>query len=530
MTKLFSKIIKITTINKLTNFTRLTTINKLTKLNNPPNHKNNSLLFNALWARKVFVASVLAVACFFVLSCASSPKFSQRKFDAAFANADYSTCAELIRTKDKKGTKIDVCLDAAMLEHIALDYEASLNTFNYTSFLIDEAFTKSISKQMAGALFNPNLADYTGNIYEYLFVNTFNALNYYNVGNTEEALVEVRKLAVKLREYVIAYGDAVRTDAAKGVDFTDAKSSMKGAGVNFEEIIGHAPKKATSADIYSDSAFTRYVCLKLYAIAGDVNAAVDARHLARLNSNFSEAEIKELEVPKGLGRLDVLAMPGQIVKREAGYLNISVPLTIFTPKLGMCVASFYFMTGSLIPPAFGLHFTYPKVGTQNSTLDVQSVVATKLDGEDAGEDYVIQLSLLEDFDKAVSMDVATKANKAFGASIARSTTKKVLALGAAEAALQGISRADEDSGTVAQLALMLAMPAIQRALEAIDESEAPDLRGCAFFPRKALAGGLNIPPGTYRVTITYTNGATDIKENVAIKEEKITLVESLRLK
>lgn len=479
---------------------------------------------------RIFFAINLVAALFFVTSCASSPKkgkFSQKKFDAAFASGDYSACATLIRAKDKKGTKIDVNLDAAMLEHIAGDYEASLASFNYTSRLIDDAFTKSISKQMAGALFNPNLADYAGNIYEYLFVNTFNALNYYNAGDTEEALVEVRKLAVKFREYVMAYDDKVRTDAAKGTDFTDAQASMGKAGVDLNAIIGSAPKKPTSEDIYSDSAFTRYVCLKLYAISGDVNAAVDARRLALLNSNFKDAETVEAQVPKDLGRLDVLALPGQIVGREAGYLNIPVPLTIFTPILGMCATSFYLMTGSFIPPAFGLHFTYPKVGTQRSTLDVESVVATRLDG--AGESFYIPLSLLEDFDKAVSMDVATKANKAFGASIARSTTKKVLALGAAEATLEAIAGHDEDAGAVASLAVMLAMPGIQRALEAIDDSEAPDIRGCAYFPKKALAGGANLPPGRYSVTTTYTNGAQDTKE-VTLKPGKITLLETLRLK
>ena len=61
---------------------------------------------------------------------------------------------------------------------------------------------------------------------------------------------------------------------------------------------------------------------------------------------------------------------------------------------------------------------------------------------------------------------------------------------------------------------------------AVIDMEKADVRQAAFFPNKASAAGFTVEPGTYTVTVEYTNGKTDVIENVAVKAGKPTVVVS----
>ena len=65
---------------------------------------------------------------------------------------------------------------------------------------MEQTRTKSISQAAGATVLNENITEYNGNIYEYLLINAFNSLNYYNLGNLEEALVEIRKIENKQNE------------------------------------------------------------------------------------------------------------------------------------------------------------------------------------------------------------------------------------------------------------------------------------------------------------------------------------------
>lgn len=487
------------------------------------------------------IGTLLIVALTFSLfTCATTGGKKGKELDAkiskAFGKDDFIECAKLIGEKDKKGTDIALNLDIGLLQHIAGDYEASIKTLNKSATLIDEAFTKSISKEVAGAMFNPNLKDYAGNIYEYLFVNAFNALNYYNAGNTDEALVELRRLVTKQREYATKYGeDLIQDLSVSGDDLDSTNKSLSDIDIDMNDIIGHAPRKPTKDDVYNDSAFIRYLSLLLYTIDNDANNEEDGRRLELLNTDFAgETEaVTSIEEKgrEGLGRLNLIAFAGKIVEREEGYFNLPVPLTIFTPNLGLCTAAFYIAKGTPIPPCFGLHFTYPKVQEQESDLRVSSVTITNAVSSETGENTSINLDLriLEDFDKAVKMEVATKAYKAFNASIFRSTTKKVLTLAAAETTMIEVKKNVSEPAFV-DIVTFAAMPGIQKGLEALDKSEAPDIRGCKYFPRLCYAGGVDLPEGMYNVSVKYSNGAEKLIENVYVKKGKNKIVEALCLK
>src|SRR5574344_1578678 len=169
---------------------------------------------------KFFIAPVLVLSLALV-SCASSVRYNQAELQSACDSGDIGACLRMARSTKK--TKTDAILrnlDIAMLEHFAGSYESSLKTLNKTDLLMHDAATKSVSQGIGAALLNENIKDYPGTVYEYMYINVFNALNYYDKGDLEGALVEVRKIGIKQKEYINQYGKAVLAELGPEDDRT----------------------------------------------------------------------------------------------------------------------------------------------------------------------------------------------------------------------------------------------------------------------------------------------------------------------
>lgn len=485
------------------------------------------------WQACIFL--LLFCVCAFLLSCASAPKdgYAAKSFDKAYSEGKYEDCAKMRIEADDE--RIDYVLDAAMLYHAAGNWDASRSAFEAGEKRIDEAFTKSITRTAAATLFNDNIKEYPGNIYEYLMLNAFNSLNYYNQGDLEGAMVEIRKLDVKNKEYVNQYGETALIDPS-GDDSGLTSSSLAKAGVNMSEIMSRSPKKPTEEDIYRDSALVRYLGLVFRTMYGDNagNNEIDGRYLAALNSDFANAVSDELSIPSGMGRLDVLAMTGKIAEREAAYNTFPLGLLAgLAPHLLLAVGD---------PSLFNLTFGFPRyVSEAESVIPIsvivksQNVAGENANGEsgeggNAGEnesESSIDIKKLESFDEAVRKDVAVKARRAYIRSIYRSASKKITTIASSEASL---AAAENGSDLAYLIAQATAATAIRGALAALDKSEVPDTRQCKYFPKSAYAGGVNVPPGTYNVIIKYSNGTVQTKEGVAVQRGKITLVEEVCVK
>lgn len=471
-----------------------------------------------LLLRKRRLEEVLLAAafCTFLASCASAPSddgYAGKAFDKAYRDGKYGECANMRLKQD--GERVDYVLDAAMLHHAAGDWDASIKCCEKAEARIDETFTRSITRGVASTLFNDNISEYPGNIYEYLMVNAFNALNYYNKGDLEGAMVEIRKLDIKNKEYVNKYGEIALTDDDSSDDGLTS-SALSRAGVNMSDILSRSPKKPTADDIYKDSALVRYLSMLFRTMYGDNtgNNELDGRFLAALNGDFAEVLQDELNIPAASGRLDVLAMTGRIAAREAAYTEFPLGLlAVLAPNLLSCVGD---------PSLFNLTFGFPRYVPEEEDVVPVEVAITGAEGGVA-----IEMKKLESFDEAVRKDVAVKARRAYIRSIYRSTAKKVATIASSEA---GLVAANQEGGYVALVAQVTAATAIRGALAALDKSEVPDTRQCTHLPKSAWAGGVNVAPGTYTVTVKYSNGTVKEKKDITVRRGKTTLVEEVCVK
>ncbi|MDR0494083.1 MAG: hypothetical protein LBG95_00430 [Treponema sp.] len=94
----------------------------------------------------------------------------------------------------RENNAVSLYLDKGLLEHYAGNYRNSSADLQEAERLIQEAFTKSVTADFASYIINDNTKEYPGEDFEDIYINIFNALNYYNAGNIEGALVEIRKL------------------------------------------------------------------------------------------------------------------------------------------------------------------------------------------------------------------------------------------------------------------------------------------------------------------------------------------------
>lgn len=461
-------------------------------------------------------ALIVAACTLFIVSCASSPD-DDKAFNKAYDAGDYAKCAKLREKSDKGKGRIDYMLDVAMLEHNAGDWEASSKYCELTEKRIDEAFTKSITRSVGSTLLNDNIAEYTGNIYEYLMVNAFNSLNYYNRGDVEGAMVEIRKLDVKNKEYVNQYGEVALADDDAS-DNGETSSALSTAGVDMRNVLSQSPQKPTEEDVYKDSALVRYLGVVFRNMYGDMsgNDEVDGKYLAALNSDFDGAWRDEVSTPRGWGRVDVLSMTGKIAAREADYKVFPLGLlSVLAPNLLAAVGD---------PTLFNLTFGFPRYVPREENIVPLEVTLSNAEGEAVS---TFTLKKLEDFDEAVRKDVTVKARRAYIRSIYRSTAKKVTTIATSEAALVAANNGGEMASLIANIT---AATAIRGSLAALDKSETPDIRQCTHLPRSAWAGGVYVMPGTYIMTIKYSNGAVRVKDGILVRRDKTTLVETICVK
>jgi len=419
--------------------------------------------------------------------------------DIAVSQADFSLAIDTLRRSQtgnralyNEGNAISLFLDKGLLEHYAGNYMESSQDLQNAERLIEEAYTKSISQGFLSYITNDNTKDYPGEDFEDIYINVFNALNYYNRGNIEGALVEIRKLTIPNGKLDLLAQRHEYTDPNTGASLNEMAHRETG--------INQMPE--TIAVNFSNSALARYLSALFYqGINNTDSARIEFDQIQRAYSanrniyrhRIPRAVSEARNVPDDMARLNIISFTGLSPIKEEAYIIHYLPfqhpvLRIASLKL-------------------------PVMVKRPSIINRVEIII-----EDKGR---FEMELLEDISAVIEETFKARFSNILLKTYIRTLIKYIVA---DVSAMETLRRQGELAGFLAAVA----------ARTALEISESADIRMSRYLPDKAYIGGINLDPGNYNVIINYYHGnrliSSETRYNVNVNNNELNLLQFVNLK
>jgi len=147
-----------------------------------------------------FFWALIAMA--FCLSACGTYYQSHLDFNSEFEHGDLGKALETLKKKESEGdgkTRFLYNVNKGLVLSILGEYEES-NGYFEKAFLFGEDYRVNYVAEATSYFTNPNVAAYRGEDHEHLMVLYFKAINYLKMNKPEEALVECRRLNIRLNQ------------------------------------------------------------------------------------------------------------------------------------------------------------------------------------------------------------------------------------------------------------------------------------------------------------------------------------------
>lgn len=422
------------------------------------------------------VIGVLFTLALLMESCAMSSEF-YRDVDRDLGAGQYNAAAKVVESnREKYGDNSSVLynLESGLLLHYAGEYRLSTGHLLESEKKMEELYTQSISSGVGSVVLNDNLLPYEGEDFEKVFVNLFLALNYASAGNLEDAIVEARKVDLKLNEYSRQY---------------DGKNS------------------------YKQDAFVRYIMGVLYEANGETNDAFISYKLA-------------YDAYKAYDTLYATHCPSYLksdLVRTAGQLGFQDELQEYEQMFGMKYSESRSDQGTLLVLVYsGKGPIKEEVKLKVSIMDNDGVVHTfvaaipKFQSRQSGvRSYTISVSgsgISEDrrpeMGENVEAIAAKNLDERIGLIYLKTAGRALLKFLAAEKAKQEMKKKSDS-----HVANFLASVVVDAAYDA---SEKADVRTWRSLPHDIQLVRLQLPPGNYTLGVAGEFSESVDTRNVAV--------------
>lgn len=137
-------------------------------------------------------------------SACTKPSFYDKTyhFNKSISTGQFDQAEKLIaenKQLESGKNKFLYYVNGGIVEHLKGNYTSSNEYFERADLFVEDARKKAL-EEGAAFLLNPNLSTYYGEDHEILLINYYKALNYYMLGQNDEALVEARRLNLRLQQ------------------------------------------------------------------------------------------------------------------------------------------------------------------------------------------------------------------------------------------------------------------------------------------------------------------------------------------
>ena len=148
---------------------------------------------------------VLAILMANALTSCVSPTYYQKfyKFNKTVSDGNLAEAEKMMKSEQAKMEKSRLrflfWVNAGIVASMQGKFEES-NTYFEKADLFIEDYQKNLLEESGALLLNPNLSTYQGEDHEKLMINYYKALNYYQMGQYDEAIVECKRMDLRLHQ------------------------------------------------------------------------------------------------------------------------------------------------------------------------------------------------------------------------------------------------------------------------------------------------------------------------------------------
>jgi hypothetical protein len=410
--------------------------------------------------------SFFLVGLFFFSACAPSIKHYPR-INQYLLSGDYNSAYKVVQqSKDTYAERNAVLyyLDEGIISHFAGHYRESNQSFSKAESIMDELYTKSISKEAASFLISDNTVPYRGEDFERAMVNLFMALNYVGMGSWEDGIVEARKVDNKLNLINSQYEEGKKNVYNEDGFIRFLMGSLYELGEEFNDAFISYRK---ALEIYRNDYSVNYGVSPPKILIENLLTSAHAMNF------HEEMEQMQAEYP-GVTFID----SGK--KREMAEVYF-----IHYNGLGPEKVEEHFLVP--MPDRFVIKIAYPRFFKKGYRITHGEITLRSLA---SGKVYQFPTILTEDIASIAVMNLDNRINRIKAKAIARATTK-YLASAATSKAVE--ERHGALAGLLTKMTTNIASIATEQA----------DVRQWRLLPAEIRIGRAVVPPGEYSGKIEF---------------------------
>jgi hypothetical protein len=410
--------------------------------------------------------SPLLLCVFLFSSCAPSIKHYPR-INQCLLSQDYDSAYKLVKESKKAYAQRNAALyylDEGIISHFAGRYGDSNQSFSKAESIMEELYTKSLSKEAASFLISDLTISYRGEDFERAMVNLFMALNYVGLGRWEDALVEARKVDSKL-------------------------------------MVINSQHEEEKRNVYKEDGFIRFLMGAFYEAEGEINDAfISYRKAEEIYRNDYlpnyGVHAPSFLIEDLLISANAMGFHDEVAEIQRQYPQVE-PIS-FADKTELAEVFFIHYNGPgpekveehflvPMPDGFVVKIAYPKFDKRSYRISHGEITLSNLESD---QPFQFPTVLMEDVASIAVTNLENRINRIKAKAIARATVKYLASKGAEKAA-------KEQGGEL--LSLIVKASANIASLA----TEQADLRQWRLLPAEIRVGRAMIPPGQYSGTIEF---------------------------
>lgn len=384
-----------------------------------------------------------------------------------------------------KNNRLLYLMDRGMTLSLSGRYKESNLMLDQAARVVDSLYTESLTKQGLSLLTSDNALPYAGEDYEQVMIHLISALNYAQLSQMNEALVECRRMDSLLNKINDQYQDkknGYKEDAfaryLSGILY-EAEGSREGINNAFI-----AYRKAY--DVYRDweKTFGTPIPNMIEADLLRTSEALGMREEhEEYKKRFPMTRWTKLSDQKSKGEIVIVSMNGKSPRKEDAFLNIIVNDNIINTILSTAAWQPHVESGHFLLTTVGqvVRVAFPKYVPQKTNVDHLLVSLAGVSS------YHSQSFLVEDMTKIAERNLSDRIGRISARAVGRAAMKAVAVRKATKKADEQISGGGGlFLGKIAEAAVAL--------------TETSDKRSWRTLPDQIHLTRMVVPPGTYRVT------------------------------